>query len=301
VRHAKVVSDLNWHLQNVVATDRKGVPVQRLCRTVGGELIGFVSRNFNRHLATAPLIHAFLTDCRNAKLAPIDGSASATQVKLQYALPYVFEPIDGEFVMLGVSFSNSDFADGPLKVSSFVRRIANGSSYVLDDSLCRVHLGPVVKESDIELSDDTLHSEVETQKKAMRDIISGQLQEESVQTLITVIRFAHQENIGWNQIKHELGKIMQKKELETINRLLAGDMEEGFEELPPVSFDEDNDPVANRWWVSSVVGQFAEKEQDLDRRQALEALAGAVLGRTEIAKTLKKAGPAVAGSATAAA
>ena len=52
-----------------------------------------------------------------------------------------------------------------------------------------------------------------------------------------------------------------------------------MEDLPPVELDEDDDPEANRWWASAVVGKMADKEESAERKKSLQELAGQILGK----------------------
>ena len=69
-------------------------------------------RNFKRNLATAPLIKAFVEQCGTHQAGPVEATATDVKTVLKCMLPYVFEPVDGEFVAFGLTFCNSDFGAG---------------------------------------------------------------------------------------------------------------------------------------------------------------------------------------------
>ena len=285
---AKLVQDMNWHLSECELKDRRSQPARYLCRYVDDELRGFLSRSFKRHLASKPLLRSFVSSCGQLGLQPVDAQASAVRFNLQMVLPYVFEPVDGEFICVGVSWTNSDFGGGRLKVSTFMRR-TNGTSAILDDAISEVHIGPIIEEADIELSDETINAELEAQKSAIRDAVIGQLQPDKVHKLLGVIKAAQEEEIPWERLKGELNHLLQKKELETVGELLAKGRTDGFEELPAIKFNDEGDPVPTRWWATSVIGSIAEKESDAERKKELQEFAGTLLGKTKTPKANKAA------------
>lgn len=278
----KIVEDLWWHASRMSTKDRKGRPAKYLCRSVDGELRGFLSRSFKRHLASRPLLRAFVAACADAELVPMGASASPVRVNLQCVLPMVFSPVDGEYVAIGVSWSNSDFGGGRMKVSLFMERLSSrGSSAVLGDAISQVHIGPVIEESDIEMSEDTVRDELKAQRGAIRDAVNGQLSVENVEKLLTAVRRAHEEAIPWHRLKTELSKVLQKKEVEEVLDALLGGEKNSFEALPQVTFDDMDDPVATRYWGAVVLGQLAEREADAERKKTLQELAGDVIGRAK--------------------
>lgn len=257
--------------------ERKGQSAMFLHRLVGNELRGFLSRSYNRHLASAPLLRAFVESCAQVGAKPIEATASDVKLSLKCYLPYVFEPVDGEFVGVGTNWTNSDFGCGKLKVSLSVMRITSGTTSVLEDKVSRVHLGSIIQESDIEMSDETAAKEVEAIASAIRDSVTTQLEPEPVHKLLEVIRMAHEEQVPWHKLKLELSKLLQKKELEMIEQMLktGGD---AIVDLPPPGKTASGDPVPTRWWASNVVGWVASTEKSDERKQDLQTLAGEVLG-----------------------
>jgi hypothetical protein len=277
--HEKLTSDLNWHAHNSRLKDRKGEPARYLTRSVDGEIRGYLSRSFKRHLASKPLLRAFLSSCAQAGLEPLDGHASPVRVNLQCSLPYVFEPFDGEFLAVGVAWTNSDFGSGRMKVSMYMKRIKGESSVVVSDAISEVHIGPVIEEADIEMSEETYKAELEAQRSAIGDAVVGQMRPDKIQNLLDAVRVAHEEKLPWYKLRNELGRVLQKKEVQEMGKLLQGDT--GYEELPPVPYDEDGDPVPTRWWASAVLGKFAEREGNAERKKELQEAAGTLLGKAK--------------------
>lgn len=255
--------------------DRRKQPTRFLVRSVGDEVRGFLSRSFNRHLASLPLLRGFVYACGQVNARPVEATTSPVSFSLKSFLPFVFEPVEGEFIAFGASWSNSDFGAGRMRVSLCIMRILSATVGVLEDSLSRVHIGSIIQDSDLEVSDETAAKEVEAQVSAIHDTVKQQLAPESVNRLCTAIAAAHDESVPWHRIKSELGRLLQKKELEDIKTLLESDND--VIDLPPVGKTSSGEPIATRWWASNVVGWMATKEPNPDRRGDLQALAGDLL------------------------
>lgn len=251
--------------------DRKRNPAKHLHRFVGKELRGFLTRSYNRKLSNRNLLRPFVETCQAFEAVPIGATATDVRVSLKYVLPYIFEPVDGEFVAFGVTYANSDFGKGRQRVSGTCLRISSGTVSVLEDALCRVHLGSVIQESDIELSEETEDLELETHQSAVRDTVKEVLSPKAVQSAVATIQKAHEQEIPWYKLKSALAKILQKSEVEDIHKLLEA--EEDVIDLPPVH----TRGTATAWWASAVVGHFADKQMDGERKLDLQALAGSFL------------------------
>jgi hypothetical protein len=269
--------------------DRKKNPAKFLHRLVGEQLCGFLSRSFNRNLNTATSLKAFIESCALHGAGPIAGDTTLVRTRLKCVLPQVFEPVPGEFVAFGVHYSNSDFGDGTLNISNVVFRVnavdmarnRYGSTTVMDSAYSRTHLGSVIKESDIELSDTTGSKEVETVNSAIRDVVKYQLNREAIEQTLEAIRIAHQHRIPWHTVQELLANVLGKKDAEMAKKFL----EMSIEDLPPAGRDADGQPEATGWWLSNLVGWFAENEPDPTRRADLQDQAGAILAKATKGKT----------------
>lgn len=259
--------------------DRSKNPTKFLHRLVGEnggqELRGFLSRNFNRHLASLPLLRGFVEACEEVGARPIEASSGSVRFSLKCFLPYVFEPIDGEFVAFGVTWSNSDFGAGRLKVSLALMRISGGTIAVLEDTMSRIHIGSVIQDSDLEVSEETAIKEVDTQVSAIRDAVRLQLSHDAVNKLLVALAKASEEHIPWHRLKSELNRL-QKSEIEDIRKMLESGIDDIID-LPPPGRDESGEPIATRWWASSTLGWLASREQDADKKADLQSLAGDIL------------------------
>jgi hypothetical protein len=236
----------------------------------------FLSRNFNRHLASLPLLRAFVVACGELQAQPIEASVSPTRFSLKMFLPYVFEPVSGEYIAVGQCWSNSDFGAGRMKLSLTVMRVSSGTTSILEDTLSRVHIGSVIQDADIEVSDETAIKEVEAQTSAIRDAVRGQLAPEPVNRVVNAIQAAYEEEVPWHRIRDVLGRVLNKKEIANVKDLLNSGIDD-IVDLPPPRLT-DQGPQATRWWAANVLSWLGSKEKDADRRIDMQEIAGELLG-----------------------
>lgn len=260
--------------------DRARNQTKFLHRIVGAddnlELRGFLSRNFNRQLASLPLLRGFVMACREVGALPVEASSSSVRFSLKCFLPYVFEPVPGEFVSFGVTWSNSDFGAGRLKVAMSIMRISSGTTAVLEDAMSRVHIGSVIQDSDLELSDETAAKEVDTQVSAIQDAVRSQLSPKPVEKLLAALEKAAEEKVPWHRLRSELQRVLQKGEIADVKKMLESGIDD-IVDLPPPGRDDNGNPIATRWWASNTLSWLATKEQNPDRKDELQLLAGDLL------------------------
>jgi hypothetical protein len=268
--------NLNTLFYNTPFKSTQGQSPRFLHRIVNDQLRGFLSRRFNRYLASAPLLSAFVDVCRAQGAQPIDADSSAVRSYLKCILPTVYEPFPGEFICIGSEWSNSDFGKGKLTVCQTVWRVASGSSSVLDESVSRVHLGSIIQDSDLEISDETARKEVAAQQSAIADSVTQGFSTKTVDRLIQAMRVAHEENIPWNLLKANLSRLLSKVELEWMESILQTS-KMGIIDLPPITFGQDNTPQPNSYWASAVVALLATETDDNDRKAELQRASGDLL------------------------
>lgn len=252
-------------------------PAEFLHRLVGDELRAFLTQSYNRHLMSMPLLNGFLEACQGVGAEPVQALVTDTRVGLQCYLPYAFQPLPNEFIAVGAWWGNSDFGDGRLKVSHTVLRIYAGSTAVMEDSYSRVHLGSVVRDSDITLSDEVAVKEIDTVCTAIKDAVRIVLSPDSVRRLLIVIKKADEEGIPWKILKTRLAAVLTKEEI--------GKLEEAYEQkivdLPSPGVGADGTPLASKWWTSSALAWLADKETDIVRQTDLRQAAGKHLGQAD--------------------
>lgn len=266
---------LNAHYGNMSFVDKRNTkePMKFLHRSVGTEVRGFLSRRFNRQLRSDRLLHAFVKACDRMGAWTIDANASDVKFSIKCAIPIVYEPVPGQFVCFGTEWANSDFGAGRMQVALTVYTPGQDRCAVLEHTLSKVHIGSVLEDSDLEVSDETANKEAETQASVINDAVTAQLSVDSVERLCGAIKTAHAEEVPWHRLKGQLAKFLNKKELETIKDLLD---DNDVVDLPPIRKLE-NETLPSKWWASSAVGWLARHADDSQRKSELEHAAGAML------------------------
>lgn len=274
-RVALLAHNLNELFHQPEWKDRRGDTTRFLHRIVGDQLRGFLTRRFNRHLASAPMLAAFSEACRKRDAHPVEAFSSDVRVSLKCMLPQVFEAYPGEWVAIGSEWGNSDFGSGKMSVAQSVWRVKTGTCSVLEDTLSRVHLGSVIEDSDIEMSDETARKEVAAISSAINDAVEQHLSTDHVEKMLDGIRAAHEHQIPWSKLKSQLSKFLGKKEVDWLKSCLDSDT--SIIDLPPVSYSPDGERVPNAWWVSNAVSALAANEKDNDTKMDLQRQAGKLI------------------------
>lgn len=264
--------NLNTLMEKSEFSGKNGKPKRFLIRIVGDQIRGFLSQHYNRKLTTVPTLRTFVETCREYHAGPVDICRTDIRFMIKYMLPMVFEPVDGELVAFGASYTNSDFGAGRLQIGGVVMRIGSGHQTlsVLTDKYSRTHLGPIIQESDIELSQETDDKELAAAQSAIRDIVTHMLSQQSIEDNIKAIQLAHEKEIPWYQLKNKLKDLLSQQEVNYLEFMLNGTAP--TLDLPPIKQD-----TATAWWAANAVSSFAEKELDPDRRADLQNMAGQLI------------------------
>jgi hypothetical protein len=244
-----------------------------LHRIVGTELRGFLSRRFNRHMASAPLLRSFLDTCKEMGAEPVEAVVTDVRFGMRCFLPYVFEPIPGEYIAIGVDWSNSDFGAGRLSVSICLWMVNNDRSAVLDQSISRVHIGSIIDDVDVEMSDGTYLKEAEAQAMAIADTVRSQLSVENVERIVEAVGDAREEDIPWYKLRGQMSRFLSKKEFEDLKSCLDAEVID----LPSVGRDDQGRPLANAYWAMAALSKLASKTDDPDRKVVLQHAAGSLI------------------------
>lgn len=243
-----------------------------LHRIVGDNLRGFLSRRFNRHLASAPLLNSFLHSCEEVGAVPFDTTVTDVKFAFKCMLPFIFEPVPGEFVCLGAEWSNSDFGAGKMQVSLTVWTPKQDRFGVLDNTLSKVHIGSVIDDADLEISDETAQKEAAAQASAIRDTVKSKLSEESVGRILGAIQASHEEQVPWHRLRGQLSRFLGKKEIQTLKESL----EQEITDLPPVK-SIGGEIQLSKWWAFEALGMLANRSSDPDRKLELQHAAGSFI------------------------
>lgn len=263
-----LVENLNALFHKTKFTRTGEVP-RFLHRVVGTELRGFLSRRFNRHLASLPLLRAFVESVNQNGAKPVETTTTDLRWSLKCFLPQVFEPFPGQYICVGVTQSHSDFGAGKHTIAQSIWDPLRDTRTVLEGT-SKVHLGSIIEDSDIEMNDETAKAEVDAQCKAARHTVSTYLGDEFISKAMRAVKIAHEAQIPWDQLRSTLAKVLYEKELMTVDTFLHNP---GIIDLPPLNKGDDGASIPTRWWASQVLSKMAT-DQDDDRRLELQSIAG---------------------------
>lgn len=282
-RRALLTVNLNRLMYKSEFAKRGEGPMRFLLRFVGDELRGFMSRSYGRHLASKPMLAAFLAACNEAGAEPTDAMATAVKNTLSCYLPVVFAPTPGDHVAVGVRWANSDFGAGRLTVSLALLSIARGTSVVLSDEYAKVHIGSIIPEGDLEISDATATKEVEAAASAIKDAVDNLLKPASVQRLMNAIERAREQKVEWVALRRDLKKFLYEEELGSIEDSVVNGR--GFGSLPHPGVGANGEPLPTKWWAMNILALLADQVPDVERKIELQQEAGKFLEVKVGAKT----------------
>lgn len=234
-----------------------------LLRSLAGELRGFLSDRYRR-LDSRPIIEAFATAVQRKGAMPYDGYVTDTKLAIQAIMPEVYEPVPGELVAYGLSLENSDFGNGALSVRAYLLRIWCSNLAITQEEMRQVHLGKRLDDS-VLYSNRTYELDAKTTVSALRDVIDGQLNADSLKRRMEAIRHANEQTVEPQQAKDIFRKLLQKGESEAATQ--------AFE-----SPDTYNLPAGHtNWRLSNAISWIAGQTKDAERKLDLMKIAGEVL------------------------
>jgi hypothetical protein len=266
----------NNHFHYGLFRDKKGNPTKFLHRIMQGELWGFLSRTYNRKLGTAACSGLSSKSATSSEPSPPAPMRAPLQAVLECVLPTIYEPVPGEFVAFGATYTNSDFGKGSLLVRGVLLRISSGTSAVLENKLRKIHLGAVISDEEIELSEETLKKESETHVSAVRDLVKDVFSPANIERSLKMVEHAVTHKIPWKQLAEQMKEVLSQSEVTSMEEMLKS-TQSGIIDLPPITINIDCDPEANAWWASAALGVIAERIDDVDRRTSIRELAGKLL------------------------
>jgi hypothetical protein len=274
--HLADTLNILFHKCRLEPENKKDAEKSFLHRTVGKELRGFLSNRYNTNIASLPTLRAFVESCRERGASPTDLTSSDLRHSLKAFLPDVFEAFPGQFLCFGVTWANSDFGVGMLKIAQTVWDPLRGTSTVLDAEFRRVHLGGVRQGGDLELNAKALAAETDAVAESIRSAVEQLLKPETIEATLKAIASANDAQISWTQLKGHLQKFLDVSEVDTIATFFEKPAMMG-KDLPPLGCAADGTPVPSKWWASAAVAKLAQGEENEDRRLDLQSQAGKFL------------------------
>lgn len=234
-----------------------------LVRSVDGEVRGWLSDHYRR-LDDRALLDSFIGEAQRAGAVPFEGVASDLRSSIRVILPEIIEPVPGEVLVLGASWTNANFGGAAYGISAFLLRLVCLNGAIGSSQLRQIHLGGRLPEN-ITFSAETYAKDTETMVSATRDVVRGALGPAARDTLIAGIREAASGDFDFGARWKAISKSLTKGEQESVRSAFEGD---DVVMLPPGK---------NAWRFSNALSWVANTAKDGERKIELQALAGSVL------------------------
>ncbi len=243
-----------------------------LIRSVGDQARGFLSDKYRR-LDVRPLLDAFMGECNAIGAMPIQGFATDTRVGIRAILPTVFEPLDGECMVFGVNWQNSDFGKGANSLSLFMMRLWCLNGATMDEVLRQVHLGAKLDDN-LEYSEATIQLDTLASISKLKDVVRYAFGEPNIQITLEAIKSAAADNIDPKTAKEILKARLHKGEIESAI--------EAYNSPDIVML-----PAGNtRYRLSNAVSWISQAaDVTTDRRLELDRFAGELIGKVAVTAT----------------
>lgn len=255
---------LNTHAANVLSNGRYLVRGEAGANGTPGTLKAFLSDKFRR-IDCRPGLQALIASAQEAGAHVTDAILSDTRASVRVILPGVYEVAPGEFVAVGLSWSNSDFGRGAQSLSLFIIRVWCLNGATMETELRQVHLGARLSD-DVSYSDRTRRLDAAATTSAIRDasreLLSAGRVERTVDVLASAARDGIDAKARFADLRKRLGKGLADKIAEVYN---GADVE--F--LPP----------GNTAWRLSNAISWVAAESEAEDRLDLERAAGDALKR----------------------
>jgi hypothetical protein len=250
---------------NLTTLAEKGFEPGRrlLLRSVHEEVRGVLSDRFRR-IDSRPIVDMLLDATQKSGLVPKDGVGSDTRVSLRFIRPEIMEPLPGEFMVYGFSWTNSDFGRGANELQSFLLRLVCINGAVAATKHRSVHLGGRLDDESIRFSERTIRLDSAAILSAVKDTVHALMLPEKAEEHGSIIQQAHEQRIEPKELQALLKKHLNKTETKEVTDAFNSP---DVEMLPPGQ---------NRWRLSNALS-FVARDAEPDKRIDLERLAGLVL------------------------
>jgi hypothetical protein len=234
-------------------------PGRFLVREVNHSIRGVLSDSYRR-IDSRPTIDALLAESEAAGAVVVDGNYTDTRVSLKVVRAEPIEVFDGEWMVFGLDYSNSDYGDGAHEISAFLLRLWCLNGAVSTKEVRKVHLGRRL--SGDAFSERTLRLDAATQASATRDEVRGLLRPEASARLVQQIRRANEKPIEAERVAAWLKPRLTKTEATEVTEKFTS---AEIVELPPGQ---------TNWRLSNAISWLAKNTADGRRRMELEHVAG---------------------------
>ena len=124
-----------------------------LVRSVGDQARAVLSDRYRR-LDSRPVLDSLIGAAKQSGAILVDGYSGEVKVCAKFILPRIVEPVPGEFMVFGISWSNSDYGCGANALESFILRLMCLNGAIMAVEMRKIHLGARLQDG-VQYSDET--------------------------------------------------------------------------------------------------------------------------------------------------
>lgn len=248
---------LNRHAQN-------GNGSRFLVRSLGDEARAVLSDKYRR-LDSRPLLDAFAGTCKEIGALPVEGHGGELRVSIRAIVPEMYHPAEGEAVVFGLDWSNSDYGKGAYEVSAFVLRLVCINGMVMPSQMKQIHLGGKLPDN-LTFSTQTHKLDTETMVSATRDIVRATLSKDAIEKRLGLVKRGIEDDAGGSRKSVE--KLLTKAERAKLDDAIGS---RDVMRMPQVGAE------TSRWRMSNALSWVANETDNTDRKIELQGYAGRVL------------------------
>lgn len=260
--------DDHWRrplLESILDQHVKHASGRFLVRGVEGQARAILSDRYRR-LDSRPLLTAFIAACDKIGAVPYEGVATDLSASVRAIVPRVYEPVDGEALVFGLEWGNSDFGLRAYSLSTFVLRLTCLNGMVGSNRLKQVHLGGRLPDH-LEFSERTYQLDTRTMVSATKDVVTTSLGDAAIGDQLAAVRAAHSTEVDWSSAWRRVSRDLNKAEQKLVKDSFEG---------PDVI----NLPAGRTTWrLSNAVSWLANATEDPERKLDLQRLAGTVVAQ----------------------
>jgi hypothetical protein len=211
----------------------------------------------------APIMEAFLKRTLEKGFVPYRGMNTQYRYQIAMIQPRIWEPVQGEFVIFGISLVTGDYGNQSLEIDLLMLRIVCLNLAIGYDMFRKIHLGSRFQmgEGDeiIPISQKTIKLDIDTISSAIADVVDAS--NDHIKLLENKIREANEKDIrDPKAIYDTLRKRGIRKEI--VDQIKTSyDLPQEVEILPKGN---------NLWRLSNAISLVAKGIQKTDEKLDLE-------------------------------
>jgi hypothetical protein len=271
-RHLQTHPEKEWAqplLAHTLKEHAKHLPQSErmLVRACKGQARAVLSDRFRR-IDCRPALDALLGEAQKVGALVTDAVVLDVRASVRILLPKVLEIAPGEFVVLGLAWSNSDYGKGAQSLAPFCMRVWCLNGATLEQALRQVHLGGRLTDYEVQYSASTIAADSRALTLAMRDAARALLSPIHIERTADIMRTAANTPIEAKRSAEDLRKRLGKGVAE---RIASAFNTADVEALPPGN---------TQWRLSNAISWVARQDDvDAETRLDLEREAGLALGK----------------------